>query len=54
MSWFRWLLVALFALEIVGRTLVIGKPREPWTPKDAAAAIIINGLMIVGVVYFWS
>lgn len=46
MTWFHWLLIALFALEPFLKILLIGSPRKPITRADAAFALVVNALLI--------
>lgn len=46
---YRWVLVALFILEVIGRISEIGKPRAALTPKDCVVQVIVNSILIYGV-----
>jgi hypothetical protein len=50
MPWYAWVLVALLALEGLGKVARIGQPQEPITPGQAIAGLIGYGLMIWAVV----
>ncbi len=41
-------------LGTIGRILMIGKPREPVTPADAAASLIVSAIMFVFVLATWT
>lgn len=50
MPWYAWVLVALFALEALGRVALIDQPRQPITAGGAIAGLVLNGLLIWAVV----
>lgn len=52
MTWFHWVLVALFALSSIGRILLIGKERKPITPGQAAVGVLVDGLFIIGIIHY--
>ena len=52
--WFKWLLVALFALSIFLTVKDVGEPREPQSPLTAAFVVLIDGLLMAGILYYWK
>jgi hypothetical protein len=51
MSWFGWTLIVLYTLSTVVNVLIIGQPRKPQTQGGAAAALLMNALIIIGIIY---
>jgi hypothetical protein len=51
--WFKWLLVGLYVLEVVGAVSLVGKQRAMWTPGSAALHTLFNLALIAGLLYFW-
>lgn len=47
MSWSDWLLVAFLVLSICLNVAHIGKPREPITPAQGVASVVLGVLLIV-------
>jgi len=47
MQWEQIVLIALFTINSLGVVGAIGKAREPYTPGNAIAVIIINTLLII-------
>lgn len=48
MTWFGWVLVAMWSLNPFIVVYRLGKPREPYDNGDAAAAILVSALLIIG------
>lgn len=44
--WYVWVLAALFVVASVGQIYMIGKPRKPITPGQAAFSVVMNGVLI--------
>lgn len=51
--WVKWTIIALCALNVVGTTLMVGKPRKPITAENVLGAIIYNTLMVIGILLYW-
>jgi hypothetical protein len=52
MTWFHWLVVALWTMSIAAHIALIGTPRGPYTKELALGTLITNGLLIWGMVHF--
>jgi hypothetical protein len=50
MTWFDWTLTAWLAVGALAAVVLIGRHREPISPGVAAATVLINALIVVGVV----
>ncbi len=51
--WFKWLLIALLAIEAIGYVLRVGRARERVTPIEAASEVVTNALLILGLLHYW-
>ena len=54
MSWFRWILVAIFIVEMAGTAFRVGKPRDPLTGADACSVIVIDAILMLGIIFQWG
>jgi len=52
--WFKWLLIGLILLGMVGNIRTIDKPRQPLTAAGVALNTLINVLSIVGLLHYWK
>jgi hypothetical protein len=52
MTWFHWLVVALWIIEIAAHIATIDEPRKPRDKGGAIAVLLLNGLLIWGMVHF--
>ena len=52
MHWINWLLVASLSADILVRIAMIGKPRSPISPIEAAIVFLVHGLLIAGIIVF--
>ena len=50
MSWFKIVLLAVLAANLIATVAMVGKPREPITPGFAAFNIVWNAALAVLVV----
>ena len=50
--WFKILLIGLMVLTAVGRILLIGESRKPFTKGDAVNGVLFNGLLVWGIIYY--
>lgn len=48
MTWFDWILIALWVVSIVLTPVIVGRPRKPLTSMEAAIQSGIYLLLIVG------
>lgn len=48
MTWFHWLLVAIFALDGLLSIAMINEPRRPTTTSTAIFSVIVCALLIWG------
>lgn len=46
MQWYTILLVAVLALSACGNVLLVGQRRDPKTPGQAAADVVLAALLI--------
>jgi len=53
MTWFDWVLVALFASSALVNVAIVDKPREPITPQAATFIVLVNGLVVAGILAGW-
>lgn len=50
--WFKYLLIALFALSAICQVCAIGNEREPITKGQAILNIIIDVTLILGIIHY--
>ncbi len=50
MTWPKWLLIGWYLITLPILIASIGKPRQPFTPANAAALVIVVSVIIVLVV----
>jgi hypothetical protein len=48
LTWFHWLWLSMTAVGVVAKVCMSDVPREPITKYQAAAAVVIEALMLWG------
>lgn len=52
MSWFFWMLAAMYVLNIIGNIYMVDKPRTPLTRTSAMVGVAVSTAMIYGICYY--
>ena len=52
MTWFHWLVIAIWAIGPIGTIARIGNQRKPLDKADAVIHVILGALLIWGMVHF--
>ena len=53
MTWFKWLLVVLIVISTAANVAMVGKEREPLSPGAAAAVVLVNVFLVIGLILNW-
>lgn len=51
MGWLQWILSSVIALSTIVTVTMVNKPRKPITAGTAAIVVVLNGLMIIAIVF---
>ena len=49
-AYFVWMVIALLAINAIGKVIIIDVPREPVTRASAAFTVLVNGALIITMV----